>query len=253
MKTFIITSLALFLSGTIFGQNIIEQHFQQYKGQDNFTNIHVTGKMFQLATYIDNEDNDPDLEELKQFASTIKEFKMIVGEEQTDAKSKFQTAVRKVSSSHEELMRVDDSDGSFAFYILESKGIVSELAMVGMGTNEFVAFSLTGNMDLRQISKMSKKIGGNGFEHVGKLFDNGVHDLKVYPNPAKVNSSITVEVPKEMNSGNVTLIDMNGKRVKTNELNGNKLDIKTSGLPAGTYILEIKNDKASIRKKVVLQ
>lgn len=253
MRTIIITVLAMVFSGSIFAQNIIQNHLKDYQVQDDVVKVHVTGKMFQLAAYIDNEDNDPDVEEFKSFAQTINEFHMIVADEVKDAKNKFNYANTKVSASHEELMRVEDKDGSFVFYIVESKGKVSELAMVGMSNDKFMAFSLTGNMDLRQISRLSNKLQNSGLDHAGKLFENGVHELKVYPNPAPLNGSFKVDIPEELQTGKATLIDMNGRRVKTNTLNGTSLQFETSGLPAGTYILEVKNDKASIKRKVVLQ
>ena len=253
MKRIIITICAVALAGLLSAQNVIDTHFKSLKEQPEVTKVHVTGKMFELAAYIDNEDKDPDIEEFKKFASTIDEFNMIVADEIKDAEAKYNGAVKKLSASHEELLSVEEKDGSITFFIKESKGIVSELAMTARGSNEFVVFSLTGNMDLRQISRLSRKLQSSGLNHAGKLFENGVHELKVYPNPVPDNSTINVEAPKELQQGKVSLIDMNGRTVKTNQLDGSKIQFNTSGLPAGTYILEIKNDKASVKRKVVLE
>jgi hypothetical protein len=125
--------------------------------------------------------------------------------------------------------------------------------MTAKGANEFVVFSLTGDMDLRQISKLSRTLQKSGLNNARKLFENGVHELKVYPNPVPNDGTIKVEAPESLQQGKVRLIDMNGRTVKTNDLDGSNIQFETSGLPAGTYILEIRNEKASVKRKVVLE
>ena len=95
-------------------------------------------------------------------------------------------------------MSVKDQDGNFTFYVDENNGIVYELVMVGGTDKEFMVFSLIGEMDLRQIGKMSQKIQMNGFDQMTKIFDHGAADLNVYPNPAGSGTDFNVEVPSEM-------------------------------------------------------
>ncbi|MFK7972245.1 MAG: DUF4252 domain-containing protein [Bacteroidia bacterium] len=253
MKSIIIAIAALVFSVGVFAQNIIDNQFSNYEASENFGNVHVSSKMFQLAAYIENEDQSEDLEELKEFAATINEFNMLLGHELKNLDSEFKIAKAKAAKGYEELMSVDEEEGSFVFYIREANGLVSEMVMIGSVENTLIIASVTGAMELSKLGKFSKKLGGNGFENMGKLFDNGVQDMRVFPNPSKTNSTITVEVPDEMQQGKVTLRDMNGRELKTNEMNGKTIQLTTEGLKPGTYIIEIKNDKASIKQKVVLQ
>ena len=67
MKQIITALCALFLSGYMFGQNVIEEKFIDYKQQDNFTKIHVSAKAFELSGYIELEDQDEEVEEFREF------------------------------------------------------------------------------------------------------------------------------------------------------------------------------------------
>jgi hypothetical protein len=97
MKKIIITICAIAFVGILTAQNVIDTHFRNLKEQAEVTKVHVTGKMFELAAYIDNEEKDPDIAEFKKFASTIDEFNMIVADEIKDSDSKYKSALRKLA------------------------------------------------------------------------------------------------------------------------------------------------------------
>ena len=72
-------------------------------------------------------------------------------------------------------------------------------------------------------------------------------DIKLYPNPA--HNNITVTVP-EANS-DVSIINANGQVVFSKEFNSNKFDVDITSLPAGNYLIKVKTNKGSIVKKFV--
>ena len=79
--------------------------------------------------------------------------------------------------------------------------------MVGSGDSNLVIFSLTGDMDVNQISKMSNMMKTQEDVQLRKLHDNGLHDVKMYPNPLRAGATMTIEVPAEMANGTATLTE----------------------------------------------
>ena len=66
-------------------------------------------------------------------------------------------------------MTVKDKDNDMKFLIKEEAGVITELLMVIHGETEFFLLSLIGDIDLKQISKLSKSMAIDGFEHLNKI------------------------------------------------------------------------------------
>ena len=253
MKRITTFFLACFLVSAIQAQDIITKHFEGYKAQENFMSIHVTGKMFELTTHIEVEEDNKELEEFKEFASTLKSFDMIVGEDMANVSSSYQSALKKLEGSHEELISVKDNDGDYTFFVDESNGIVRELAMIGRASKDLLIFSLTGDMELRQIGKFAKYLNHNKTNPVNKFFERGMDEVKVYPNPVQPESQLYVEAPENMRGGKAILYNMNGVAVKNFSIGEGRRSVSTNGLSAGTYVLEFRKGNVSIKKRVVVR
>lgn len=76
--------------------------------------------------------------------------------------------------------------------------------------------------------------------------------FKVYPNPN--NGLFRVSLNRSFGDGEVTLYDLNGRRVyqETKTLEGN-IELNVGSLSKGVYILEIKNDQVSQTEKLLIQ
>lgn len=66
-------------------------------------------------------------------------------------------------------MSVRDKDKDMKFLIKEGGGKISELLMVMGGNEEFMVMSLFGEIDLKQISRIGKKMDVSGLEHLDKM------------------------------------------------------------------------------------
>jgi hypothetical protein len=75
------------------------------------------------------------------------------------------------AKEYEELMSVRDKDKDMKFFIKESGGKISELVMVAGGNEEFMLLSIFGEIDLKQISKISKKMNIDGLENLENIKD----------------------------------------------------------------------------------
>ncbi|TAG41423.1 MAG: T9SS C-terminal target domain-containing protein [Cytophagia bacterium] len=88
--------------------------------------------------------------------------------------------------------------------------------------------------------------------------NNVAQNIKVYPNPAK--EYVYIETEKNVDLGkyiNINLFSVDGKNVEKYtmnlENNENRLKIKTSNLPKGTYFFMLDTSKGNAVKKVVIE
>ena len=72
---------------------------------------------------------------------------------------------RGPEASMDELMTVSETDREFRFFVTESGGTISELVMVGYENQQVMMMSLTGEIDLKEISELSQKMNIEGFEN----------------------------------------------------------------------------------------
>ena len=73
-------------------------------------------------------------------------------------------------------MTVRDKDNDMKFLIKEENGVITELVMVMHGDNEFFLLSLIGDIDLKQISRLSKSMSIDGFEHLKNIDKDNEND-----------------------------------------------------------------------------
>ncbi|MDR0540973.1 MAG: carbohydrate-binding protein [Dysgonamonadaceae bacterium] len=78
--------------------------------------------------------------------------------------------------------------------------------------------------------------------------------LEIYPNPAMINSYITIDFGAKPVSGvALQITDMGGRICKQIENAGNgKIDISTDGISAGLYLLRVSSSGFSATKKLII-
>jgi hypothetical protein len=85
-----------------------------------------------------------------------------------------------------------------------------------------------------------------------KNVDAGIENVILFPNPAKDNLNLLVNM-KEATTASADIIDITGRAISTvqQKMNAgsNKMEINTSGLPAGTYMLKLQTEKGSISER----
>lgn len=172
---------------TSFGQNI----FDKYEDMEGVSSFILTPKMFSMLASIGIDADDPEDQAFLDMAKKITGLKVYTtGSEKTAADMNATVKTYLSSSKLEELMRMKDGNQTVNFYVKEGKdeNHVKELLMVINGLKELtkdeeikingkkrefetVLLSLTGDIDLRQISKMTEKMnmpGGDQLNKAGK-------------------------------------------------------------------------------------
>lgn len=160
--------------------------FEKYSDNSDVTYVSIKPKMFQMIAKMGINVDDAEAKAYMDMVKSITSFKTIV----TDNKSisgDITKWVKSRSSSLEELMEVKDEGTEVKFYVKEGKDSdhVKELlifvsgidkAMKGQGVEingenrkiETVVVSLTGDIDLNEISKLTDKMNIPGGQHLDK-------------------------------------------------------------------------------------
>jgi len=76
-----------------------------------------------------------------------------------------------------------------------------------------------------------------------------ISDPMIYPNPAKDQINISFETSIK---GQIYLLDLSGKVVLVDHIDGQKLKLDLSAFNNGVYMIEIETELFSIQKKIVL-
>lgn len=146
----------------------INAMFDKYADDEAFTKVTITSKMFSLFTEFEPE--DPNTKELTEAISKLKGLKILASDSMDNAQKYYQEATKNIQKSNfEELMSVRDGKEDVLFMIKENGGKISELLMLVGGNNKFVAIDLYGEIDLKQISKLSKGMNVKGMEYLENI------------------------------------------------------------------------------------
>ncbi|MCK8479428.1 DUF4252 domain-containing protein [Psychroserpens algicola] len=182
-KIIVILAIALTSTAT-FAQSI----FDKYEDKEEVMSVIVNQKMFKMLATMGIDVDDPEAKEYIEMAKNITGLKVFTtGDEKISADMNATVASYLKTSKLDELMRIKDGDQTVKFYVKEGKdeNHVKELLMFVNGLKELtngqditingkkrevetVLLSLTGDIDLRQISKLTSQMNMPGGEQLKK-------------------------------------------------------------------------------------
>ena len=185
-KVILIFAVAL-MSSVSFGQSM----FDKYEDMKDVSSGVINQKMFSMLATIDIDLDDPDAQKFMEMAKKIESVKILsTGNSAISANMKADAEGHISKANLSELMRFKDGNQTVKFYVKEGKddNHVKELFMLISGLKELtkdspieingemrefetVVVSITGDIDLREISKITSAMnvpGGKNLEKVGK-------------------------------------------------------------------------------------
>jgi len=148
-----------------------QSQFDKFEDIEGVTSVVVTQKAFSLMSKIGSESDDEYLNMIKNIESL-----RVFATESLEVAVQMEAAVKSYlkSANLEELMTVKDGDSNVAIYVKEGKSedFVKELFMFVKDSEktskESVIISLTGEIDLNQVAKLTQKMDLPGGEHLEK-------------------------------------------------------------------------------------
>jgi hypothetical protein len=151
--------------------------FDAFENEKDVSSVVVTKNMFKLLSKIDLESDDPEVKEYMELVNNLNNIKIFTTDN-PEVAGRMNSAVASYISGSKglgELMRVKDDGKNIKFYSKEGKNenFVSELLMHldGMvdGKKMTVIMSITGNIDLKKISKLTQDLDVPGSEELKNL------------------------------------------------------------------------------------
>ena len=151
------------------------QAFEKYENMKEVDAMVMTSKMFKMLAKVDLSDSDP---EAREYMKLIENLDRIQIYKSSDAKVRSQMATDVKAylqkGSLDELMRVNEDGKNIKFYSVPGKNdnYVKELFMFLEGETDgepiSVILSITGEIDLSQLSKLTADLKVPGAEELKK-------------------------------------------------------------------------------------
>lgn len=177
MNKLFLTILLVAFSFNSYAQN--SSIFDKFEEYDEVTTVVVTKQAFKMLKKISSDSEDG--KEFQSLVEGLNDLKVFTTEDAkiaSEMQSIFNNYLKKEKLV--ELMRVKDKDANVKIYIREGKDDdhVSEFLMLvdemnvqinhngSRGNPEVVIISLTGDIDLNNISKITKEMNIPGGEHM---------------------------------------------------------------------------------------
>jgi hypothetical protein len=173
MKTrIIILVFAAFLAIPLLlnAQSPLDKIFNKYSGQDKFTTVSISKEMFTQILSMAVSQNDSASREMKGIMDKLTGLKVITYDIDTMDYSKAVSIYNEWAgifppSTYKELMAVTEGRDNYKFMTKQdADGKISEMVMLMKGRKELVVISLTGIIDMSNVSKISRSMGIHGME-----------------------------------------------------------------------------------------
>ena len=180
-KIIVIVMAVMLLPITGMAQDI----FEKYNDNSEVTFVSIKPKMFQMIAKMGINEADSEAKAYMDMVKSITSFKTIITDNKTIS-ADISKWVKSRSGSLEELMQVKDNGSEVKFFVKEGKDSnhVKELLIFVNGIDkvikesidvngqqrrvETVIVSLTGDIDLNEISKLTEKMNIPGGNHLDK-------------------------------------------------------------------------------------
>ncbi|MCK0131348.1 DUF4252 domain-containing protein [Flavobacteriaceae bacterium F08102] len=161
----VIFTITLALIATVgYSQSI----FDKFEDLDDVSAVVVNKKMFDMIISVSENDVD-----FKNMVNGLISLKMFTTKNSTVANQMNAAAAEYLKSAKlSELMRVKDDGNNVKIYVKEGrdKDHIKELFMhVNAKDGESLVFTLIGDIDLKQIAKLTKQMNIPGSEHLNNI------------------------------------------------------------------------------------
>ncbi|MDD2963192.1 MAG: DUF4252 domain-containing protein [Bacteroidales bacterium] len=176
LKMAIIATLLLTVSA-LNAQNIMDKLFDKYNGKDGYATVNISPEMFKMFANMEIKDEKKnEATELINAASKLTGLKVITVSRDSAspaasdkrANDLFNEVKPMIGTAYTMLMEVNDNKEKVLVYTRRSGKIVSEVIVLVRDTHSTVFMSITGDVDLEQIGRLTSKMNIHGAEKIKK-------------------------------------------------------------------------------------
>ena len=166
-RLWIIAVVLLTANGVMLAQkNPVDELFDRYSGVEGFTSVYISGRMLSLFSGLSQEDK-----ELSEMVSRLTSIRILSVDDYTVNRTVNlydEMAKRGEFKDYEELMVVKEGPDIIKFMIRESGTRIAELLVVSGGSSNSI-ISIRGDINLKNISDLSKRMGIEQLENLEKI------------------------------------------------------------------------------------
>ncbi|MCK9269307.1 MAG: DUF4252 domain-containing protein [Bacteroidales bacterium] len=171
--TMIAAALVLMLTGaTAQTQSPTDALFDKYGAKDGFTTVHITKELFSLFAEVTQEAEGDDMQELNKVVQGLDFIRILMLKDTVQSRqlTEFRNELNGVKlKDFSELMTVNEGGESVKFMIRKNGKNINELLLIINQPKEAGFISITGNIDLKTIAKLSKSMNIDGMENLDKI------------------------------------------------------------------------------------
>jgi hypothetical protein len=170
MRKHIIISILALISLQATAQNkAIDRLFEKYSDREGFTKVVITKHMFELFSNVEAQEDDDYMNMIKK----LNNIRILAGPDTVgDGAGLYQDAVKALPSpEYEEVMSIKEEGKDIRFLIREDKEMITELIMLVKGEGESTIISISGDIDMKSVAKLSKSMGIEGMDQLENVED----------------------------------------------------------------------------------
>lgn len=252
MKKQILSFIVLMVTGSCaMAQNdVISSYFSEYEDREEVVTVMLSAKAFELVSQIDVEEEE--LQEYKDMAAGITGLRLIADQNTVNAAQEAAEAVKRLPSKFEELMTVKEKDTHVKMLVDEERGTVYELVMIAGKDETLAIMSLTGEMKMSELGKITAQMmqaGSSAFGEMEKL----TGDIRIYPNPVTHNDEVIIKLNEDWTGKQVRIYNAAGVEVKSFIAAQGRNAVDTSDLEPGVYVVRSTDGKNEVSGKFIVQ
>jgi len=161
MKLTLTLLLGMALASPLFAQDdAIARHFGSWLQDDRYATVYVSARMFEAMAERDDKTMD---DNLRQMIRNLRGLRVLT-QQGADGSAAYRSAGEKLQAARfEELMVLKEKGEQVRFFTQGGSGQkVGELVMVVSGPKRFLMLSMVGDIDLTQVSRLSKSLNVQG-------------------------------------------------------------------------------------------
>jgi len=160
----------------MIAQSPVDKVFEKYAGQEGFTTVNITKEMFQMLMKLgEGAVKDTAMAEVRGVVEQLTGLKVLTYEFDSTKIVKAVSVYNEFAgvfpaSTYKELMTINEGRQNIKFMTKQdASGKIGEMVMLMKDKTEVAVLSLTGNIDLSTISKLSKGMNIHGMEGLRKM------------------------------------------------------------------------------------
>lgn len=167
--------IAILFSLTVFEATAqlsgVDLLFSDLQRDQRFTQVTISGKMFELMTSIEPETNEE--RAMLEAISDLSGLKILACGACENREALYNESIATLENSserdYEVLLEISNEREQETFFVHDSDGEVRELVLIGYADNEFFMLSLTGIINLDQIANIGRAMEVDGLDRLENL------------------------------------------------------------------------------------